>query len=94
MTDINCTDGSTNVLIKAPTLTEGLPMKLSLADSFNKCPAFSLFKSGMSVNTLLRFDFKSKNRVAELGTKPNIPDVRLSFACKEGGYFVRLGCKF
>lgn len=95
MTDINCADGSPNVLINAPKLMDDLPMKLSLAESFNKSPVFSLFKGGMPVSKLLKFDCISNHRVAELGTKPRITDkVRLSFACKDGGYFLRLGCKF
>lgn len=91
MTDTNYADGSANVLTNVPKLTDDLPMKLSIADSFNKNPAFSLFKGGLQVSKLLRFDCFSNPRVVELDSKPRLTDkVRLGFACKEGGYFAKL----
>ncbi len=93
MTD--CIIEKSNALVNAPKLMDGLPKKLSIADSFNKSPVFSLFKGGMPVSKLLKFDCFSNPRVAELNAKPRLTDkVRLSFACKDGGYFLRLGCKF
>lgn len=74
MTDINCAGESKNVLINTPKLMDGLPVKLSLADRFNKSPVFSLFKTGGLPLRTFAFDYKPRTKPAEVGTKHTFLD--------------------
>lgn len=91
MTDTNCTD----VLINAPKLMDDLPKKLSLAESFNKSPVFSLFKGGMKVSKLLNFNCFSNTGVAEVKPPNKVVDkLRLKMNYKEGACYVNIVCPF
>lgn len=96
MADTNCTIEKSNVLIQPPKLLEDKQLKLDVLDKLKQSTALSLFKDkGVPAAKLLGFNCFPSSALAEV--KPPNPiwqKLRVGAACKDGAFYVKLGCTF
>ncbi len=83
-------------LIMAPKLLEDKQLKLDILDKLKKSTAFSLFKKeGVPAAKLLGFNCFPSSALAEVKPpSPLLQKLRVGAACKDGAFFVKLGCTF
>jgi len=95
MAETNCKVESSNVLFQTPKLLDKEQLNLNVLKNLEKSPIFALFKGGVPVNNLLKFNCNSHLGLIGTSDKPSITDkLRVSLGCKDGGFFLNLGCKF
>lgn len=96
MADTNCTVEKSNVLVQAPKLLEKSQLNLDILEKIKKSTAVSLFKKdGVPASKLLSFNCFSRSGLAEIKTSsPLMQKLRVGATCKDGAFFVNLGCKF